>query len=110
MPFSEGRGRRESFSKTEGVILRQREDIFNNEGGIAPFFKRGAPFNNKGGRMPSVEAGMLFVEGGRTLFGKEEHYVDEGGRTPFVDEGGRIPFHKRVRRTSIKAGRMPFIE
>ena len=40
--------------------------------------------------MPSVEAETLFVEGGRTLFGKEEHYMlmrEEGSHSLMREAG-----------------------
>ena len=85
----EGAGKNHSPKQRESFFDRERTS-FNNEGGIAPFFKRGTPFVNKGGRMLSVEAGTLFVEGGRTLFSKEEHYMlmrEEGPRSSTREAG-----------------------
>ena len=42
--------------------------------------------------MVSVEGGTLFVKGGRTLFGKEEHYMlmgEEGPRSSTREAGYR---------------------
>ena len=85
----EGAGENHSPKRRESFFDRERTS-FNNDGGIALFFKQGTPFINKGGRMPFVEAGTLFVEGGRTLFGKEEHYMlmrEEGPRSSTREAG-----------------------